>query len=165
MIRSVIGLPDNLFLNTGIPVLLLELQRHSDDLLVIDGSKEFKKDKPNNKMTDENINTIVTAYKMRRKIDKLANVVDKKEIAENGYNLNIPRYVDTFEPEEVPDLVECLKELKEINRDIEKSEKELLKMLEQLTGTTPEETKEQEEINEIYKNYIESKYGQMEIKL
>ena len=165
MIRSVIGLPDNLFLNTGIPVLLLELRRHSGDLLVIDGSKEFKKDKPNNKMTDENINTIVTAYKMRRKIDKLANVVDKKEIAENGYNLNIPRYVDTFEPEEVPDLVECLKELKEINRDIEKSEKELLKMLEQLTGTTPKEMKEQEEINKIYENYIESKYGQMEIKL
>lgn len=105
---AVIGLPENLFHGTGIPVCVLVLKSkrngNSGNILFIDASKEFKPGKNQNTLEQEHIDKIVDAYEKRQDIDKFAHVADMSEIIENDYNLNIPRYVDTFEEEEPVDL-------------------------------------------------------------
>lgn len=105
---AVIGLPANLFHGTGIPVCVLVLKSkrngNSGNILFIDASKEFKPGKNQNTLEQEHIDKIVDAYEKRQDIDKFAHVADMSEIIENDYNLNIPRYVDTFEEEEQVDL-------------------------------------------------------------
>ena len=105
---AVIGLPANLFHGTGIPVCVLVLKSkrngNSGNILFIDASKEFKAGKNQNVLEQEHIDKIVDAYAKRVDVDKFAHVADMSEIIENGYNLNIPRYVDTFEEEEPVDL-------------------------------------------------------------
>ena len=105
---AVIGLPANLFHGTGIPVCVLVLKcnrnGNSGNILFIDASKEFKSGKNQNILEQEHIDKIVDAYEKRAEIDKFAHKADMSEIIENGYNLNIPRYVDTFEEEEPVDL-------------------------------------------------------------
>ena len=105
---AVIGLPANLFHGTGIPVCVLVLKSkrngNSGNILFIDASKEFKPGKNQNTLEQEHIDKIVDAYEKRQDIDKFAHVADMSEIIENDYNLNIPRYVDTFEEEEPVDL-------------------------------------------------------------
>lgn len=140
LIDTIVGLPDNLFMNTCIPVLLMILKkgRNRDDILMVDASKECVKEGKVNIMTPEQINRVCSAVSIRKDIDKMSHVTTLEEIRENGYNLNIPRYVDTFEPEPVPDLLETLAELKAINMEIAKAERELIAMAAQLVGTTPE---------------------------
>ena len=103
-----IGLPANLFHGTGIPVCVLVLKSkrngNSGNILFVDASKEFKAGKNQNVLEQEHIDKIVDAYAKRVDVDKFAHVADMSEIIENGYNLNIPRYVDTFEEEEPVDL-------------------------------------------------------------
>lgn len=115
---AVIGLPANLFHGTTIPVCLLVLKSkrngNSGNILFIDAGKEFKPGKNQNTLEQEHIDKIVKAYEERKDIPKLAHVADMCEIIENGYNLNIPRYVDTFEEEEPVDLVAVKAEIKEI---------------------------------------------------
>ena len=105
---AVIGLPANLFHGTGIPVCVLVLKSkrngNSGNILFIDASKEFKAEKNQNVLKQEHIDKIVDAYTKRVDVDKFAHKADMSEIIENGYNLNIPRYVDTFEEEEPVDL-------------------------------------------------------------
>lgn len=105
---AIIGLPANLFHGTGIPVCVLVLKSkrngNSGNILFIDASKEFKAGKNQNVLEQEHIDKIVDAYAKRENIDKFAHKADMSEIIENGYNLNIPRYVDTFEEEEPVDL-------------------------------------------------------------
>ena len=105
---AVIGLPANLFHGTGIPVCVLVLKSkrngNSENILFIDASKEFKAGKNQNVLEQEHIDKIVDAYSKRENVDKFAHVADMSEIIENGYNLNIPRYVDIFEEEEPVDL-------------------------------------------------------------
>ena len=105
---AVIGLPANLFHGTGIPVCVLVLKSNrngnSGNILFIDASKEFKPGKNQNILEQEHIDKIVDAYEKRAEIDKFAHKADMSEIIENDYNLNIPRYVDTFEEEEPVDL-------------------------------------------------------------
>ena len=105
---AVIGLPANLFHGTGIPVCVLVLKSNrngnSGNILFIDASKEFKPGKNQNILEQEHIDKIVDAYEKRAEIDKFAHKAYMSEIIENGYNLNIPRYVDTFEEEEPVDL-------------------------------------------------------------
>ena len=115
---AVIGLPANLFHGTTIPVCLLVLKSkrngNSGNILFIDASKEFKPGKNQNTLEQEHIDKIVKAYEERKDIPKFAHVAEMSEILENGYNLNIPRYVDTFEEEEPVDLVAVKAEIKEI---------------------------------------------------
>lgn len=117
-IDAVIGLPANLFHGTSIPVCVLVLKSkrngNSDNILFIDASKEFKSGKNQNTLEDEHIDKIVKAYTDRVDIPKFAHVATMAEIEENGWNLNIPRYVDTFEEEEPVDLVAVKAEIKEI---------------------------------------------------
>ena len=104
VLDAVIGLPANLFYGTSIPTCILVFKKNrgenSDNILFIDASKEFEKGKNQNLLTDEHIDKIIKTYKERQDIDKYAHVAPMAEIEENDYNLNIPRYVDTFEEEE-----------------------------------------------------------------
>lgn len=129
VLDAVIGLPANLFFGTGIPVCVLVLKKersgNSNNILFIDASKEFKAGKNQNILRDEDIDKIVEAYEKREDADKFAHVAAMEEIEENGFNLNIPRYVDTFEPEEEIDLAEVTKDIKKIQAEIKEIDKEL----------------------------------------
>ena len=122
VLDAVIGLPANLFYGTGIPVCVLVLKKerngNSDNILFIDASKEFEAGKNQNILRDEDIDKIVDAYVRRVDIDKFAHVATMAEIIENGYNLNIPRYVDTFEAEPEIDLAEVAGEIRRLQAEI-----------------------------------------------
>ena len=115
---AVIGLAPNLFHGTSIPVCLLVLKSNrngnANDVLFIDASKEFKPGKRQNTLEDENIERIVDTYKLREDVDRFAHVASRDEIETNGWNLNIPRYVDTFEEEVLVDLEAVRGDLKRI---------------------------------------------------
>lgn len=123
---AVIGLPANLFHGTSIPVCILVLKSkrngNSGNILFIDASKDFVKGKNQNTLTDEYIEKIVTAYTERKDIDKYAHVATMKEIEENGFNLNIPRYVDTSEAQPEIDIEEVTKKIMSINTEIAEAE-------------------------------------------
>ncbi len=89
-------------------------------------------------MTDTHIEKILEAYKSREEINKFAHLASYEEIVENDYNLNIPRYVDTFEEEEVEPLTEIVSKINDTNKAIKSQTASLLEMLNQLHGTTPE---------------------------
>ena len=128
-----------------------EARGDNKDILFIDASKEFVKEKNQNKLTEENINKIIDTYRNRVDVDKYAHVATREEIIENDYNLNIPRYVDTFEEEEVTPLPDVMKELNEVRQEIEKTSKELFGLLDQLEGTTPEAKEELAKFMELLK--------------
>ena len=136
-ISAVIGLPEKIFTNTGIPtiIMILEKNRTTDDVLFIDASKGFEKQKNNNKLRQADVDLIVDTFLKREDVDKYAHVASFEEIKENDFNLNIPRYVDTFEEEDPVDLVAISHELADINRDIEQSEADLLAMISDLAVT------------------------------
>jgi len=117
---AVIGLPANLFYGTSIPATVLvfkKCRREDDNILFIDASKEFEKGKNQNKLTDENIKKIFETYKERKELKKYSHKATLEEIKENEFNLNIPRYVDTFEEEEIIDIDAVAKDLKKLNED------------------------------------------------
>lgn len=107
LLDAVIGLPEKLFYGTGIPaaILIFKKQKVDDNVLFIDASREFKPGKNQNQLTDENIRDVVKAYQNGDNIDKYAHIANLQEIRNNDYNLNISRYVDTFEEEEQIDLM------------------------------------------------------------
>lgn len=106
LLDTVIGLPEKLFFGTGIPAAILIFKKKKTDskVLFIDASREFKSGKNQNQLTPENVKKIVDTYKARQSIDKYAYLANFEEIKENDFNLNIPRYVDTFEEEAEIDL-------------------------------------------------------------
>ena len=128
---TVIGLPANLFYGTSIPTIILVLKknRKTKDILFIDASKEFEKGKNQNNLNDENIDKIINTFKERKDVDKYAHLATIDEIRENDFNLNIPRYVDTFEEEEPVDLDKVNKQLEEDNKEIAKLEAEIKEQL------------------------------------
>ena len=127
LLDAVIGLPANLFTTTGIPVAILVFDRSREegganekrkDVLFIDASKAFTASKTQNVMEDVHIEKVLAAYLAREFADKFAYVAPPEEIAENDYNLNIPRYVDTFEPEEEIDVAAVQKEINAIEAEL-----------------------------------------------
>ena len=134
---AIIGLPSNLFYSTGIPTVILVFRkdRKTNDVLFIDASQHFEKDKKQNRLREEDIDLILETYKNRQDVDKLAHVATLEEIKDNDYNLNIPRYVDTFEEEEPIDLDDVNRQLAEVNEEIALLEKELETMLAELVPT------------------------------
>lgn len=128
---AVIGLPANLFYGTSIPTIILVLKknRKNKDILFIDASNDFEKCKNQNNLTDENVDKIISTFKERKDIDKYAHVASIEEIRENDFNLNIPRYVDTFEEEEPIDLEEVNRQLEEDNKEIAELEAEINEQL------------------------------------
>lgn len=151
-IYAVIGLPAGIFYSTGIPTIIMVLKkdRPGRDVLFIDGSKEFVKGKPQNTLTDANIERLYKAYKDRKDEEKFCHVATFEEIQENDFNLNIPRYVDTFEPEPDVDLGELNKEMAETNEQIEANEKELLAMLKELTTTDAKKAKDLQDFLHLF---------------
>ena len=114
-IDAIIGLPANIFYGTSIPTCILVLKkcRQADDnILFIDASKEFEKVKTQNKLRPEHIEKIVSTYRERKEIEKYSHCATLDEIKENDYNLNIPRYVDTFEEEEEIDIKAVMADIK-----------------------------------------------------
>ena len=132
---AVIGLPANIFYGTSIPTCILVFKKcreNEDNILFIDASKEFEAGKNQNRLRDEDVDKIIETYKNREEIEKYAHVASLKEVEENEYNLNIPRYVDTFEEEEEIDIKQVQQELKEIDKQIAEVDKELNVYLKEL---------------------------------
>ena len=105
-IDAIIGLPANIFFGTGIPTIIIVLrqERERNDVLMIDASKHFIKVGKNNHLQASDIKRIVDCVTHRRELPKFSRIVPKAEIVANGYNLNIPRYVDSAEPVEQWDI-------------------------------------------------------------
>lgn len=132
---AVIGLPANLFFGTSIPACILVFKKCREDekhVLFIDASKHFEKGKNQNRLRLTDIDKIIETYAERKSEDKYSYVASLTEVAENDYNLNIPRYVDTFEPESEIDLDEVVAEIRrldaqsaELDEKIKKYTKEL----------------------------------------
>lgn len=137
MIKSVIGLPDKLFINTSIPVLILEIDTSGtcDDVLFIDAKDEALAYRKLNILDEPHIQKIAKAIDERIDVERFATVADLKTIEDNSYNLNIPRYVDTFIPEPLPDPIELLTDLAKTQRDIYETETKLFKEMAKLKGT------------------------------
>jgi type I restriction enzyme M protein len=133
-IDTVIGLPSKLFFSTGIPVCIIVLKKckKSDDVLFINASEHFKKEKKQNKLTNEDINKIVDTYQYRKEEDRYSKKVTLDKIKENEYNLNISRYISTAKPEKEIDLKEVNKNLKDIQKNIEKYTNEHNEFLKEL---------------------------------
>ncbi|RIN84218.1 type I restriction-modification system subunit M [Mammaliicoccus sciuri] len=136
---AVIGLPANLFFGTPIPTSILVFKKcreKDDNVLFIDASQSFEKGKNQNHLTSEDVEKIVVTYENRETIDKYSYTASLEEIAENDYNLNIPRYVDTFEEEEPVDLVQVQTDLKTIEAEIKEVEQEIEVYLKELGVVT-----------------------------
>jgi type I restriction enzyme M protein len=127
LLDAVIGLPANLFTTTGIPVAILVFDRSREegganearkDVLFIDASKEFTPGKTQNVMDDGHIAKVLDTYRKRAKVDKYSHQATLVEIKANDYNLNIPRYVDTFEPEAEIDVAALQKEINQLEAEI-----------------------------------------------
>lgn len=125
-IDTVIGLPSNLFYSTGIPVCILVLKKckKQDDVLFINASENFNKEKRQNTLAEEHIENIVETYQYRNERERYSRRVSMEEIENNDYNLNISRYVSTAEDEIQIDLKEVNAKLLEINKTIESATKE-----------------------------------------
>lgn len=122
---AVIGLPANIFYGTSIPTSILVFKKckeHLNDILFIDASQQFGKRATQNYLRNDDIDRIVRMYKERTVQERYSYVATLKEVQENDYNLNIPRYVDTFEYEEQINLNGLSKELIEIDKSISKSD-------------------------------------------
>lgn len=135
-IDAVIGLPANLFYNTSIPTVILVLKKNKEnrDVMFIDASKGFEKKKNQNELREEDIQKILDTYEKRQDVDRYAHLAKYDEIEENDFNLNIPRYVDTFVPEPPVDLKKVASDLHDTDMEIEKNQKELVGMLKDLTS-------------------------------
>lgn len=133
-IDAIIGMPAGLFYSTGIPTIVMVLKKHRDnrDVLFIDASKGFEKGKNQNILRDQDIDKIIETYKKRQDVDKYAHLATMDEIKENEFNLNIPRYVDTFEEEPPIDIVALSKEMQDIDQKIAQSEAEFLSLVDDL---------------------------------
>lgn len=134
LLDAVIGLPEKLFFGTGIPAAILIFKKHKTDknVLFIDASREFKSGKNQNQLTDENIQKIIDTYKARESVDKYAYLASFDEIKENDFNLNIPRYVDTFEEEAEIDLVAVRTERVQLKNELQTLEVEMEGYLKEL---------------------------------
>ena len=134
-IDAIIGLPANIFYGTSIPTCILVLKKcrkEDDNILFIDASKEFEKVKTQNKLRPQHIQKIVETYRDRKEIEKYSHLATLQEVAENDYNLNIPRYVDTFEEEEPIDIKAVMAEIKELEAKRAELDKEIEGYLKEL---------------------------------
>jgi type I restriction enzyme M protein len=137
---AVIGLPANIFYGTSIPTCVLVFKKcreNPENVLFIDASNYFEKAKNQNYLRDEDVERIIETYRDRSEIEKFSHVATMAEIKENDYNLNIPRYVDTFEEEEPVDLAEVAKAIKALDEDILSIDEEIKKYCDELGIEAP----------------------------
>lgn len=137
IIEAVIGLPQNLFYGTGIPAAILIINKNKPldrkgKILFINASEEYQEGKNQNHLRDQDIEKMVGAYHNYEEVEKYCRIVPMDEIKENDHNLNISRYVDTSEEEEAIDVLQALKELRELElrrKEIDAKMNEYLKEL------------------------------------
>lgn len=137
---AVIGLPANIFYGTSIPTSILVFKKcreHENDILFIDASNHFEKAKNQNFLRPSDIEKIVTTYQERKTVEKYSYVAKLEEVKENDYNLNIPRYVDTFEEEEPIDLSAVSQELQDLEKEMNATDKTIADFCKQLNISTP----------------------------
>jgi len=151
-IYAVIGLPPNLFYNTDIPtcIVVLKKEREERDVLFIDASKLYEANTNQNVMSEKNIEHVLDLYKDRRTCDKEAYLASFDEIKKNNFNLNIPRYIDTFVPSETVDVSKKIKELK----DTKDKEDELLKNVDDIIKSLAIDGAESATVDEILSGSI-----------
>ena len=153
-IYAVIGLPANMFYNTSIPTCIIVLKKHREgrDVLFVDASNLFEKEKKQNVMNKEHIDRVIKLYNDRKTVDKLSFLASYEDIEKNDFNLNIPRYIDTSEEEEEIDIRELSESFRDINREIKESNETLLQMFGELTYSS-QDTKEA--VEEFVKVFLE----------
>jgi type I restriction enzyme M protein len=137
---AVIGLPANIFYGTSIPTSILVFKKcreNPDDILFIDASAHFEKVKTQNMLSESHIDKIVTNYQDRKIEDKYSYVAPLSEVVENDYNLNISRYVDTFEEEEQIDIDYVATEIQTLDSDVEENETLIASFCKELNIKTP----------------------------
>jgi len=137
---AVIGLPANIFYGTSIPTCILVLRKcrkNPNDILFIDASREFEKGKNQNTLHEEHIDKIIDTFHERKTIEKYSYVAPLAEIEENEYNLNIPRYVDTFEAEEPVNLAEVTQKLKQVDSELTDIDTQIAGFCKELGIKTP----------------------------
>ncbi len=137
---AVIGLPANLFYGTSIPACILVLKKcrvQDNNILFIDASQHFEKVGNQNTLTDEHVEKIITTYKKRETIDKYSYVANLDEVKENDYNLNIPRYVDTFEEDEPVDIGAVVTDLKVLEVEMQETDKTIAGFCKELGIESP----------------------------
>jgi len=134
LLKAVIGLPANLFFGTGIPaaILIFDKNKSTNEVLFIDASAEYESGKNQNKLSEENIAKIFNTFKAWETKDKYSYVAKKEEIIENDYNLNIPRYVDTFEEEEPVDIAATQLEIASLKKELVGVENQMADYLNEL---------------------------------
>ena len=133
-------MPANIFYGTSIPTCVLVLKKkrsNGDNILFIDASQHFEKVKTQNVLRDEDIEKIISTFKNRTAEDKYSHVAKLSEVKENDYNLNIPRYVDTFEEEDPVDLVAVAQELKELDKQSKSTDATIASFCKELGINTP----------------------------
>jgi len=120
LLDAVVGLPENLFFGTGIPaaIMIFNKAKEREEILFIDASKGFEKGTRQNKLRDEDIEKISTTFEQFETVEKYSYVATPEELEENDFNLNIPRYVDTFEPEAEVDIEEVQGGIKELEEEL-----------------------------------------------
>lgn len=156
-IESIIGLPNNMFMNTSIPVLILVLNKNKNDdkVLFVDASNDFEKAGKVNVITKEQRDKLVAVVNSRLEVKKYSHLATMEELKENDYNLNIPRYVDTFEEPPPIDIVNVMKELIDITKEEKKMEKEMADMMADIVATDPSEADEWNEVIRLQKELSE----------
>ena len=137
LLDAVVGLPGNLFYGAGIPAALLifdKARKHNGkgDVFFIDASREFEQGTNQNRLRPADIDTIVNTYRNRKEIAKYSHRAKYAEIVENEFNLNIPRYVDTFEPEPEIDVAAVQREIEEIEGKLTETRKKMAGYLKEL---------------------------------
>jgi type I restriction enzyme M protein len=127
LLDAVIGLPGNLFTTTSIPVAILVFDRRREkgganqarkDVIFVDASSDYLPGKNQNALSDEHIRKIIETVQSRQEIEKYAHVAGFEEIMENDFNLNIPRYVDTFEEEAEIDIDAVQEEIEQLEKEL-----------------------------------------------
>jgi type I restriction enzyme M protein len=134
LLKAVIGLPANLFFGTGIPaaILIFDKGKNTRDVLFIDASREYRDDKNQNRLRDQDIEKIVQTYQRFETEAQYAYRATFDEIKENDFNLNLPRYVNTFEAEEEVDILVVQKEIEQLEADLALTRKEMAGYLREL---------------------------------
>lgn len=142
VLDAVIGLPANIFYGTSIPTCILVLKKcreQDDNIVFIDasGDDHFIKVGNQNELREEDVEKIVNTYRNREAIDKYSYIASLAEIAENDYNLNIPRYVDTFEEEEIINIEQVADDLKAIDVELQSTNETIAAYCQELNIPTP----------------------------
>jgi len=139
-VDAIIGLPANIFYGTSIPTCILVVKKcrtADDNILFIDASQHFEKQGNQNVLTDSHVEKIIETFRLRKEEEKYSHLATLQEVLENDYNLNIPRYVNSFEEEEQIEINQIAKELRELDKSTEEIDKKLSDFCKELNIEIP----------------------------